>query len=124
MGTYGVEAPNAWPRSLHTRAVPGLFLERDQVGTWAQLSLLDQPEQSQSGPRVYASPPKAERRGTPSGLWGSSEERRSAGMSPSGWGSQGRRHSHPEPFLGHRIEGLSADGAGGMRLGELGGTVW
>lgn len=45
-------------------------------------------------------------------------------MSPSSWGSQGRRHSHPEPFMGHRREDLTADGAGGMRLGELGGAVW
>lgn len=79
------------------------------MGTWAQLSL-----QATSSPGLdlglmQASQRLTDRRGTP-GLRGSSEEERRAGMSPSSWGSQGRRHSPPEPFWGHRREGLSAAG--------------
>lgn len=56
--TYGIEALNAWPRSLHTRAVPGLFLERDLVGMWAQPKACWttlSPDQSQREPRIYTS---------------------------------------------------------------------
>lgn len=51
MGTYGVETLNAWPRSLHTGAVPGLFTEKDQVRTWVHLKAC-WTTQSQNNPRV------------------------------------------------------------------------
>lgn len=117
VGPYGAEALNAWPRSLHTRAIPGLFLERDLVGMWAQPKAhwtTPCPEESQSGPRVYTCQPKADGKEKSQGLWGSLEEQRSGGAARASCGSQGRRPSHPEPSLGHRTAGLSTDQAGSM----------
>lgn len=59
------------------------------------------PEWTQS----LCKPARGCRRGTPPGLWGSSEEQRSEGISPSSWGHQGRRHSHTQPFLGAQERG-------------------
>lgn len=96
-------------RSLHSTALLGLLSGSDVAEMMAQPP---GPPQVQNSPRVSLELTRADRKEAQPGLWGSLEEQRSGGVAQSSWESKGRRHSHLEPFLGHRMEGLSADQTG------------
>lgn len=127
VGPYGVEALNAGQQACASSVVPGLLLERDLVRVWphpkACRTTLN-PEQSQSRSRVYTSQTEAHGKKASPGLLGFSLEQGSGREAQLSWRSQGRRHSHPEPFIRHREEGPSAEQTRRMSFGELRDTVW